>query len=467
MKNVLKVLFTILMAALILNSCSKEKLDEIDLNPNSPTNVPLSLLMPQVTIDIPVGVSGIDLAWYSSVFVEHTAGAHAQLQAADNRLEINPTMGNNRWNDIYANVLHNLNNIIEKATDGDEPERWVHAGIAKVLFAYTLGVTTDIWGDVPYTEAWMGSENRKPKYDTQEFIYTQVLQQMLDEAIELLQRETIYNPANTDLIHGGDVDKWIKAAWGLKARFYQRMSNTTFYNADNVLSAVNNSFTGNSDEFVFSKFTTDATGQNPWYQESNLRKHHVVSQTLYDLMNNLNDPRVEKWFLPAINSGEINPGQNGETQQDQAGEIYSKFTPFMLNPTSPMPLMTYEELLFIKAEALLSKGDQNGANEAFLDAVTSALLKNEIPTDDVSSFTGQFGDVDLEEIIKQKYISFWVFQPIEAYNDYRRTGYPAMTNPNGPPPHRFPYAQNEYDSNAENVPLPPGQEFNVKVWWAK
>jgi hypothetical protein len=68
----------------------------------------------------------------------------------------------------------------------------------------------------------------------------------------------------------------------------------------------------------------------------------------------------------------------------------------------------------------------------------------------------------LEDIIKQKYISFWLYQPIEAYNDWRRTGFPALTNSIGLPPRRFPYPQSEFDSNAENVPTVQPTDG---VWW--
>jgi len=76
-------LITALLSVSILHSCSDDKFDEIGTNPNSPTDVPIKLLMPQVGVETIFAISGTDLAWYSSVFVEHTTGVHGQLETAD------------------------------------------------------------------------------------------------------------------------------------------------------------------------------------------------------------------------------------------------------------------------------------------------------------------------------------------------------------------------------------------------
>ena len=80
-----KFLSYILLVGLLLvtNSCSEDTLDEIDTNPNSPTDVTINLLLPQAEVDVAFAITNTDVAWYSSVFVQHTAGVHAQLQSAD------------------------------------------------------------------------------------------------------------------------------------------------------------------------------------------------------------------------------------------------------------------------------------------------------------------------------------------------------------------------------------------------
>ncbi|EJF11108.1 hypothetical protein O71_05234 [Pontibacter sp. BAB1700] len=298
----------LIAAALIIGgtACDEDKLDEIDTNPNSPEQVSVNLLLPQVTVNVPTAVTGADLAWYSSVFVQHTAGVHAQLQEADRRSGLqNNTLVNNMWNNIYAGVLPDLNIIIERGSAGGEEEgNFRHVGIAKVLKAYTLSVATDAWGPVPSAEAGQGVENRTPTYDSQEQVYTQI-QSLLDEAIVDLAT-TAPSPGNQDLIYGGSAELWTRAAYSLKARYYNRLSNIDPQgSATAALEAAAQGFQSAADNLVFRRYTAAAIGEHPWYQESNDRSHHAVSQSFVTTLQNLNDPRLEAMVAPARDPGVI------------------------------------------------------------------------------------------------------------------------------------------------------------------
>ena len=177
-------IFSLLLLLLFAFSCSDEIMDEIDTDPNNPVDVPISMLMSGSTAATPYWVTGTDIAWYSSIFVEQTCGAHGQMRDADRRANINSQLGENAWAfSIYPSLLPDLKIIIEKGSEGGSEEgKWIDVGIAKILQAYTYMVLTDTWGRVPYSEATMGAEQRKPAYDTQESIYAS-LQQLLDDAI--------------------------------------------------------------------------------------------------------------------------------------------------------------------------------------------------------------------------------------------------------------------------------------------
>lgn len=266
-----KFLNFLLALILILGSasCDEDTLDEIDTNPNQPEDVPLNLLMPQVTLAVPTGVTGVDLAWYSSVFVQHTAGVHAQMQEADRRAGLeDATLLNNVWVTIYAGVIPDLNIIIRKGSEGgSEAGNWTHVGIAKVLKAYTLSVATDAWGPVPASEADMGVENRTPSFDAQREVYNQI-QALLDEAIADLAKPSATNPGAQDFIYNGNVERWTRAAYSLKARYYNRLSNIDPEgSARNALAAAEQGFQSAADNFTFDKYTASAIGEHPWFQE--------------------------------------------------------------------------------------------------------------------------------------------------------------------------------------------------------
>ncbi|MFD2513736.1 SusD/RagB family nutrient-binding outer membrane lipoprotein [Pontibacter locisalis] len=464
-----------------VSSCSDDKLDEIDTNPNAPQDVSISLLMPQVTLNIPTAVHGVDLAWYSSVFVRHTAGVHAQLQQADRRSDLeNPTLVNNVWNNIFAGVLPDLNLIILKGSEGGtEPGKPIHVGIAKVLKAYTISVATDAWGRVPYSEAGLGSENRQPVFDQQQQIYMEMFE-LLDEAIANLQEQGP-TPGNTDLIYSGNAQKWIRAAYSLKARYWMRLTNVNDAAAQNALDAAAQGFRNAADNFTFNMYVSTAIGEHPWFQEANDRGHHAVSERFIETLENLNDPRLLALVAPVPGKGEIIGAPNGTNTNDQAGNLFSDVRsplvpglapPYVLEATSPMPLMTYDELKFIQAEAYLRLGRLQEAFTAYREGIRAAMNRQTELSDAV--ITAYLNNpalpqtpaaLNLDEIIRQKWIAYFYFQPFEAYNDWRRTGFPTFIadHPISAPPLRFPYPLSERDANAVNVP-----DVNIYtngVWW--
>ena len=462
------VLITGILSLGIIYSCSDDKFDEIGTNPNSPTEVPIKLLIPQVDVETAFAVSGTDLAWYSSVFVEQTTGVHGQLETADKRTAINSTIGNNSWNSLYAGALTDLTIIISRGSDGGQEEgNWTAVGIAKVLMAYNYSIATDLWGEVPFSEALGGKENRTPLFDDQESVYIG-LQSMLDEAITDLQKESVGTIGSADFYYGGDADSWIMAANALKARLYNHLSRKDPQgSANNVLTAVAGAFQDDSESLVFNSFTTDATGQHPWFQESNDRSHHAISETFYDIINNLGDPRGDLWFGTV--DGVVVPAPNGTAVTDQGGNIYSRASTSYVTATAPLPIITFDEVKFLEAEANLRLDKKPEAYQAYLDGIEAALVRAEVDSDDIDTYmarsTVSVGEdnLTLENIITQKYISFWLFQPIEAYNDYRRTSIPTLNNPVSPPPNRFPYPQDEVAAN----PNVPDRTIQNKVWWAE
>jgi hypothetical protein len=463
-------LFSILLLIMFTFSCSDEIMDEIDTDPNNPSDVPISMLMSGCTVAAPYWITGTTLAWYSSIFVEHTAGAHGQMRDADRRANINSQLSENSWAfQIYPRLLPDLKIIIEKgSTGGSEEGKWIDVGIAKILQAYAFLASTDTWGRIPYTEATLGAENRKPVYDTQESIYAAMMDQ-LDDAIDDLQKENISTTAGEDFIYGGDPEKWIMAAYSLKARFANRLSNRDpAGSAADALAAAANGFASSEDDFTFNNWADDLGHENTWYQEENERRHHAVSVTFYELLESLNDPRIPL-FITQVN-GEYVPAPNGTSEEDQAGTIYSRITDNVIFATAPLPIMTYAELKFIEAECHLRKSspDPSAALSAYVEGLDVALEHAGVEAADADTYKSQAevvpsdaSGLTLEMIYAQKYIHLWPYGAVEAFAEWRRTGFPEMNNPFDTP-RRFPYPQNEISGNAENVPdVTP---YNG-VWW--
>jgi hypothetical protein len=466
MNKILKYFTIVTLVLWVPVSCSEDAMDKIDTNHNDPTDIPIKLILPQTIMSTVFGLSGCDLAWYSSVYVEQTAGVHGQLEDADKRRAINTTILNNIWNELYQTNI-DLDFIIERGSaDGKEEGYRAAVGIAKFLKAYNFSMATDAWGSIPFSEAGKGSENRTPIFENEQTVYEGIFK-LINEAIADMQLASIGNPGSVDFIYNGNMSLWIKTAHAFKARCFNRLSNVgpAAY-TDSVIAAAALSFADASESCIFNQFNTSATGQSPWFQEENDRGHHAVSKTIDDIMVSLNDPRRALWF--ATINDEIVPAPNGIAVSDQAHEIYSRISFDYLTATSPMPIITYDEVKFLEAEALLRKGMNIEAHEAYMAAVEEALIRANVAEADITSYLAQ-GNVNVgssnltkNDIIIQKYISFWLFQPIEAFSEFRRTGIPTLQNPLGPPPNRFPYGNDEVASN----PNAPDIPYQTKLWWA-
>lgn len=471
MKNInwkLSILCVLITCSLF--ACTDDILDRINENPNAPTDVPISLLLPQATISTINGVAGNGGGEYASFFVEHATNVH-----------LNPRMPFNvnsaAWSSTYS-TLKDLKIIIEKGSEGGNEEgQYTAVGIAKILYAYTLSIGTDFFGEMPHSEALQGNLIRTPAFDDQETIYA-FLQEYLDEAIVDLDRESIGEIQRIDLIFGGDTEMWKKTAYALKARLYNRLSNIDpESSALNALDALDKAFTSEEEGFIFEGYLAGNSNENPWAGWQKAEQTYAVSETFINLLRSFNDPgfldpRGEKWFTKI--NGEWVGAPTGQAQSDQTHSMYSApSTETVLYDEAPQPLLTYDEMKFIAAEANLRLGNTLEANQAYEEAVRAACRRAGIPNEDINVYVNQgtvfpgAGNLSLQHIIGQKNISFWMFQSIEAYNDQRRTGIPQMNDPRGTPL-RLPYPPSEVNRNP-NTPTDINDVtiYERNVWWAE
>jgi len=466
MKN-FKFIIQLFIISVLSFSCSNDALDEIDTDPNNPTSVSVDLLLPNAEINMVNDIFAGNSAKYISTYVEHTCNVHLNPMLPE---DTNTTL----WNKSYS-IMMDCKDIIEK---GEEGEYWTHVGIAKVVYAFVLGTLTDIFGDVPYSEALLGSDNRNPNYDSQEDIYNALLE-MLDGAIADFGKEEISSPGNNDLLLTGDEDMWEKVAWGLKARYLNRLSNIDAAgSATDALEALANSFTSADDGLIFSDYTDGSTNTNPFSIYEQKQRTYAASVTILNVINSFNsenyeDPREALWFNKI--NGEYIGGPNGENITDQTHTSYSGIsTDNVLYGSSPQAVITYDEMKFIEAEANLRLGYASEANAAYKEAVEAACARTGMSNEEIAAYTAQgsvFADDDeltLEMIIKQKFLSLFMMQPIEAFNDYRRTGIPTLYNTVDGIVKRLPYPNDELATNS-NAPTDINNVtiYTKKVWWAK
>ncbi len=448
--------FLILFSFALTNAC---ELEETNINPNNPTDVPPNVLLPFNEESLARLMAGTGQAM-SGIFMQYYQGVdnhpiQVQIYVINEALYVDWD-----WNDYYDGPMINLRKMIEAA---EKKEAYYYSGIGKVLTALCLGNVTSLWGDVPYSQALNGSEIRSPQYDSQQAVYESI-QQLLDDGISDLQQDYEgLKPGADDIIFSGDEAKWIKAAYALKARYYmhltKRAADLSFNPAQKALEAIANAISSSDDDLEF-QYGYSASEYNPFYSYS-LLKYIIPNPSFTGLLSGLNDPRKDMYYKKRFGVADFTD---------------SYFT----SSNSPVLMVTYHELMFIEAEARLRLNETDPEAQVALQKGVEANMikvsKNVIDATTISNYSianavlsGTFDD-KLKTIITQKYIA--MFASIESWTDYRRTGYPVLVpnvggdhnqNPGGAIPRRLAYSQKErlYNQNFPSI-LPNLQD---RFWW--
>jgi hypothetical protein len=443
-------------ALIIVLACSCEKWIDPKLNvdPNNPTDVAMPQLVAPIEANLAY-ITGGELARWDCVWMQQIAGI--QSQSANNDIyTLGESDATNAWSyNLYCPGMISTKILIDKAAAGNSPH---YAGIGKILMAYHLGVTTDHWGDIPYSDAFKGLKLEfQPKYDTQQEIYATIFK-LLDEALsDLDASSSLFSPGSEDLIYDGDLSKWVKAAYALKARYSMhlaKINGSTAYS--DALDAISNSFTSNDDDFKF-VFGSAYNNSNPIYQSEQERPgYYSASATYMEMLSAVNDPRKEVYFDGTVGSKPGEPDANAAI----IGSAYA-------SSESPVYLVSFAELKFIEAEARfkLNPADPLIVN-AYNDGLKASLEREGVYDEtwfDANKITA--ADVTLEKIMDQKYLSS--FLQVETWTDWRRTGYPALAIATGAVipeiPRRLPYPDSERLYNGGNMPL--GLTLLSRMWW--
>jgi hypothetical protein len=471
-----KYLF-IAIFAIFLWGCNEDTMDDINKDVNTASAVNAFALLPDATLKTVVTASATDLAWYASKWIEHSAGQWAQSHDNDRRIGMNTTSSyNNHWNGMYYIQLI-LKNIIELCSPGGPEENNKHAlGIAQVLTAYNLAMITNFWGEAPWSEALQGAQFMKPKYDKQSILYSDAgIFGYLTDGIANLEaaKEQGSDGPNAgifDYIYAGNNDKWIMAAYSLKARYHMQLTQKDNDASSKALAALANGFASAADALIFNKYEASTGRDNPWFQFMGERSHLAASSTIFDLMDSRSDPRIVQYFSTV--SGAYNPAPPGEAERVQGG-VYSESLITANGRTAATPLMTFHELKFIEAEARQRDGQSlDNVKTALRAAITANFVYHGLTADAAGEYFDNVVDSRvtadaLEEILIQKYIASYEFESIVAYNDYRRTGVPTLHNPHNVTvgfPNRLPYANSEESNNPDNFIAV--DVLTQKVWWA-
>jgi len=517
--NLYKVLFGVLILSFSLYGCSEDIMDDINEDINHTKDVPAKFILADVITSTAFYNVGGDLSTYTSAYIEHEVGTHNQLYRAEHR-EGEPMLSstfNNTWFNLY-NSLKNARMVVDKtSTGGPQEGNDVTKGMGEVMVALNSAILTDMYGDVPWSEAAAPikiPEILNPKIDKQEDIYKNILS-TLDQAITDLQGTDAHASGSVgeyDLLFRGDKSKWIKLAYGLKARYTMRLlerSSNVQGDLQKVIEYADKSFTSADEEAAFNVY--DASNYNPLFDFQWSRDGLAASESLSEKLIARNDPRLRRVFVGAdwmqvtgVDDENFFMAPNGENIERQ---YYYNTSVFVYSQIASTQFLSYHEILFLKAEALVRLNRVPEAIPVLKNAIIAAIANTEksvsaamnAPTvngygglgETTDAITPEEADLyfdtevlplftlnPLKETMIQKYLAFFGAsgESQEAYNDYRRMkalgeNFIELKNPNNAQhlfPLRTPYGADDVTTNpAVEQAYGDGQYvYSENVWWA-
>jgi hypothetical protein len=490
-------------AVLVLGvgACKTDDLVKVNEDPNNPTSAP-----PQAVFTYATRIAM--QRWFGSnptnmrgpvLTAQHLA--QVQYPDEDQYLRLTGEVTDGSFINTYAQELKNFQAVIDAGKELDQPLLW---GPPQVMRSLIFGYVTDVWGDVPYSQALQGDAADaviQPAYDAQRDIYNGLFAD-LSEAVTAIAGAPAgsLTLGGADPIYGGNSLRWQRFGNSLRARHAMRLANVDQNTARAQLTAAiaapGGLIASNADNAQM-VWPGDGIYDNPWAVNNRTRDDHRLSDRLMGQMLPFNDPRVPVYAQPTLADPTVYAGMpnaltaseagNYSLTSSRPGRVFYSTDRFCAGCTGltgarfPSFIMTYAEVSFILAEAAERGWITTGTAAGYYEQGIRASMEQWGVTDAaaIATFLAQPGIVyvpgteGLRRIATQKWIALYT-DGVEAWAEWRRTCIPTTVVP-GPAavintvPRRYEYSTREHSVNSANldaaVARQGADEFTTRMYW--
>lgn len=473
-----KIIF-ILLVLVVASSC--RKLEDLNVNTKDPVSVSGESLFTSAQknlVDQMVSTN-VNFNIWKLIMQQWTECTYFDESNYD---LVTRSIPDNHWNVLYRDVLNNLKEaarVIELTSYGIDADQGQgkknRLAIVEVMNIYTWSILVETFGNVPYSEA-LNLEKPLPKYDDAQTIYKDLISR-LDAAIGNMD-PTHGSMGIADNIYQGDVASWIKFAKSLKLKMGLVMSDVDNAYAKTVVeSAASGVFTSNAESGKL-PYLSSTPNTNPLYEDlvASGRKDFVITNTLCDMMNTLNDPRRPLYMT--TNGGVYVGGVNGASNDYTA---FSHVADAIQAPTFPGDILDYAEIEFYLAEAVERGYAVGGTAASHYEAgIRASIADWGGTTGEADTYYAQAavnyatatGDYK-QKIGNQAWLALYT-RGFEAWTEFRRLDFPALV---APPdaltvfPMRFTYPVGEQTLNGANWEAAStaigGDDVGIKLFFDK
>ncbi len=497
-----KFIQTTVFALLIFGvvSCD-EGFDDLNVDPTKASELALEYKFPQAIL---FEAGQRYESWrgnfiYCSTMIQHLA--NTETYWSGDKYLYNAAYSSAFWDANYPQTIKLVEDMkaqLELEEQTSSPEY----AMVRILRVFAYSRITDLYGDIPYSEAGKAfiEGNTRPVYDTQESIYTDMLQELEESAAALGMGTSELGAA--DILFAGDEAKWKKWAYSLMLRLGMRLVKVDENAAQEwVTRAINGGVMESNDDIALVHHE-EGNGilQNGNGEVFLADRTSKISATFMDVLQG--DPRMRVYVaLPDGNEDTsaqkgLPNGYDGSTIEsyseydtataaggmDQFSEANSNY---LQGRDAPMFWQTYAEVEFMLAEAAVRWGIGGDAQSHYTAGVTAAMEYLSLYGAGATITSAEISDYlddnpfDVANALQQINTQYWVavfLNEYEAYANWRRTGFPVLTpvdypgnQSNSSIPRRLIYPTNEQVMNGDNYSAVITQQgpdlFTTRMWW--
>jgi len=488
------VLSMLCLILLVFSGCTKE-FEELNTDPNRPKSVNPGVVLGQLQYRI-VNNAVSAARSFTHELMQVDAPRASTSGLGLHRYTVNP--GAAVWSSFYQNItdIEDIYSVSDKLKENN------YKAIALVYKSWAYSILTDLYGDVPYSQAIKATDGKfKPAFDKQKDIYVQMLKDL--ETANGLFDDTKALTYGGDMVYNSNVltgtknvgiQMWKKFSNSLRLRLLLRIIKRD--GEIDVKTQIRNllleplkypTFASNADDAIF-RYPGTYPFFNPFYNARTLdwREGTYYTEFFINQLNAVQDPRLPIWAIPISVAGVptfrgIKSGY--PTTLEYVVGQNSSYTDALKTLPQLGVMMSWSEVEFIKAELALNGFTTGKTVKSHYDAGISGsivqwgatvpagfLAKKGVALDETTSKDAQF-----QQIMLQKYFAYF-FVDYQSWFEKRRTGYPVLPRGTGIPtannfPSRVPYPTYLQSLNPEGLAAAVqsiGPDVSAtKLWWEK
>ncbi|MFC6224392.1 SusD/RagB family nutrient-binding outer membrane lipoprotein [Hymenobacter artigasi] len=435
----------LLLSLPALTAC--EKFLDVNNNPNNPVESTPNFLLPGIISN------GIQTQMFTALrtpYITQYVVSRTVNSSGNDQYFLTNANSTNTFNYSYFQSGGNIP-VMQKAAVAEGSPYYVGAG--KIMQAMILAHATDMLGNIPYTEAYQGGANFTPKYDSQQQIYT-TINQLCDEGLVEMMKPASANfrplystsPSESgDILYKGNVDKWQRLAYALKARQAQHLTKKGSYDPAAVLALCDNAFKTSADDAQIQFQVAVSPLSNTTNIFGPTRANFGTATFSLNIIKYLNgttfpgvvDPRYGV-MVPATSTGAAPGAGSGGNFTPGTTNITDFYGGWYARDLGYYEAITFHEVKFIEAEAAFRVGNKTRALAALKDGIRAHIRKMSgggtyspplvtfpaISTAQIEAYVASAAvpqteaALTLRSIMEQKYIA--MFLNPDSWSDLRR-----------------------------------------------